>query len=131
MSKENFVHSYYQLIQFIGLLNHLARKAKNGIIPFSEAKEDDDDLYILFDDNNEFICPNDKDKICSFFPIVQECCITSNSKSIDWTYDDSFKDIGLSFYVCLNNKTGQKYVSISDNDYGINILFDHNGWWAN
>lgn len=74
----------FETIEFIGMLNEMAAKSKNGIKPFGEATYENFHDYIFYDDSagageNKFRIVQDACLVCdhhdviSYFEGYQEC----------------------------------------------------------
>lgn len=94
-----------ETISFLGELNFLAKKSKNGIRPFSKATKENKDEGILYDDKNP-ICEVDG---VTWYPVVCNAIIDACHHDIISTY--------AAFAVAKNDQDGNLYIQICDGEW--------------
>ena len=116
-----------QTVQFIGFLNMIAEKNKNGIRPFSTATVQDK-RGLLYDDKNP-IEIGDDDEVYSSYPLVFNSFIDESHHDIVSTWTKEYAADGIKVAVVVDESG--TYVSISseyNDDFSILVV---NGFWCN
>lgn len=116
-----------ETISFLGELNSLAKKSKNGIRPFSKATKENKDEGILYDDKNP-ICEADG---ATWYPVVCSAIIDACHHDIISIYAASYAEVGIHFAVVKNDQDGNLYIQVSSHrDPNFCVIICDGEWYT-
>lgn len=115
-------------LQLISTFNTLSDRFSLGVVPFSEADEEDD-CVLLYDDSESVDTGTDFDDNSNFYRIVLDKCIDENHHDIVSYYDVP----GIDFYLVheYNKKDDSidEYICVHFDNSDSQVIIDEDGWY--
>ena len=115
-----------ETISFLGELNSLAKKSKNGIRPFSKVTKENKDEGILYKDEEPFGEVDGK----NFYPVICNALIDDCHHDIINTYSGSYANIGIHF-TAVKNGDENGYIQVtSSRESNFCVIICDGEWYS-
>lgn len=116
-----------ETIKFIKKINKLSQKIKNGIIPFSEFKNNEDQQFSIIYDDKQFEDYRECNK--KAYRLVSDFSIDPNNHNIIKGRDEIMKGAYERIFISNNFKNYYVIITLFDNDQKLNIIIKKDGSW--
>lgn len=114
------------MIVFMGMINELIQKSKQGYVPFSKVTSDFHPEGIIYDDSHIDERESSNDSMC--YEIILDCVVDECHHDIVSTYDDYCEDNRISVRACHDITNDSFYVEIIVRESGEGVyIFIENG----
>lgn len=116
-----------ETIKFIKKINKLSQKIKNGIIPFSEFKNNEDQQFLIIYDDKHFEDYKECNK--KAYRLISNFFIDPNNHNIIKCKDEIMKGTYERIFISDNFKNYYVIISLFDNNQKLNIIIKKDGSW--